>query len=168
MTNGKKAFIWFILCVVLFSLGKYGKSCFYNGYGSIGSIRYNLLPISEEILRVDYIIRYGGITATYEEDKIVVKANNKEYINLYSKESGLQYITNSFDADDEVGQLVAKCIIDAVYRYHTKGKTVFGVHNLYSFLSIDAADAANLAVNEQYTIKINVNSNIIDALPKVN
>ena len=100
MTNGKKAFIWFILCVVLFSLGKYGKSCFYNGYGSIGSIRYNLLPISEEILRVDYIIRYGGITATYEEDKIVVKANNKEYINLYSKESGLQYITNSFDADE--------------------------------------------------------------------
>ena len=81
MSNGKKAFLWFVLCIILFALGQYGKSLYYSGHGTIGKIRYNLFPITEEFMKVDTIIR-NGITATYEDDKIVVKLNDNKTLDV--------------------------------------------------------------------------------------
>ena len=63
MTNGKKIFLLFILCVITFVLGIVGKNSFNNGHGNIGSIRYKLLPIQEEFMRLDTVIRNGNIKA---------------------------------------------------------------------------------------------------------
>lgn len=168
MSNGKKGFIWFILCVLLFALGQVGKNAFYNGHGTYGSIRYYLLPISEEFMKVDYIIRQGGITSEYDKDKIVIKSGNKTYEYKYLKEDGYEYIINEFDSNDDTGQLIAQGMIDAVYRYNTHGKTLFQTYNLFNFLSIDAKNGANIKVSNKYEVKINIKSNIIDSLPKTN
>ena len=168
MSNAKKGFIWFIVCVILFALCQVGKNAFYNGHGTYGSIRYNLLPISEEFMKVDYIIRQGGFTSTYDKDKIIIKNGNKTYVYKYIKEDNYEYITNEFDSSDETGKLVAQGMIDAVYRYNASGKTLFQTYNLFNFLSIDAKNGANIKVSNNYEIKINIKSNIIDFLPKTN
>ena len=167
MSNGKKAFIWFILCVVLFAMGKVGKNLYYNGHGTIGSIRYNLLPISEEFMKVDNIIRQGNITAEYEEDKIVVKVSNKEYIYKYLKENNNEYRVNTYNMDDNTGEIIAKGMIDAVYRYHGGNKTLFTKYNIFNFISTKPEDCASLTVTDKYDIKININSDIVSCLPQV-
>ncbi len=167
MSNGKKGFIWFLLCVILFAMGQIGKNAFYNGHGTYGSIRYYLLPISEEFMRVDYIIRDGNFNSTYDKDKIIIKNKDKKYEYKYLKEGDYIYIENEFDTNDDTGQLVAKGIIDAVYRINTKKKTLFEKYNLFNFMSTDAKDGVNIKVSNKYQIKINVKSTIIDSLPKI-
>ena len=163
--NKKRILFWGFMLIVFAGLGIFGIMKFYDGYGKIGQARKKLTPIAEKFNQTDLIIKAGNLEAEVSGDKIIVtdKIRSTEYEYKYSNENGKEIITNTYTSlNSTIGEIVAKGMIDAVYRLNGGSGSVFNEYQYSIFTNTTIDNGVSLENGSSVVIRINVNANIVD------
>lgn len=170
----KRLIFWGIIFLITTACAGLGVYFYYSGYGKAGEIRQKLLPIVERFNTTSYIVELKtknniDVHAKVVQNKIVVSyitsSNETKFNFTYSKEGNMEVITNKYNTSDSVsGEIIARGMIDAVYRANNGSGSIFDKYKINDFVDTTLEQGVNVITGNDIQIKININENIIDNL----
>ncbi len=162
--NKKRILFWGFICFLTIALSVGGIKLYYDGYGTVGQARKKLKPVAEQFNKTDLVIRYGNLEAEVNGDKIIVEDKNKstKYEYQYLNENGRDIITNTYSSlNSATAEIIAKGMIDAVYRLNNGTGSVFSEYQYSIFTNTTIDNGVSLDNGSTIVIKINLNQNIV-------
>ena len=166
----KRIIFWSIILVIMVVFYLVGKSKYNEGYGKIGKIRKELMPIAEKFNSLDYVIRYGGLKAEVSGDKLKViydSNGTKEKLTCkYKNENNKEILT--CDATNVLNDaIMLKGIIDAVFINNGNNGSVFSTYNYKDFSKINIEDGVHLTLGNTNKLEIDINTKVYNKLDEL-
>ena len=162
--NKKRIIVWGIICFIFIILSITGIVSHNKGYGKYGDTQTKLEPIATAFNSLHEVIVLTDMHAEAKANKIVVTYINAEdkkekYEYTYYNENGIEYIANTYET--QTGELVAKQMVNAVYRKNGGTDSIYKLYDYTSFGQAKLSDGINLS---NKTITININTNLAVSL----
>lgn len=179
-SNVLRCVFWGIVFTICSALAFGGLIAYHNGYGVLGKIRHNVMPIVDAFNNLDSLKEFNQIGVTIKanigEQGLLIKyssdANGYNYSFEYDYENiaGIPVLRSSFTSENEnYAKVVLRYLIEAVsvVNGYNEGDVFehFSLDDFYN-TSVDNGISLNKS-NNNINVVINLNKSILDSLNEI-
>ena len=116
-------------------------------------------------------IRNGGITANVKRDKLYIYYEDdtlkEKTICKYEKNNNDEILSCKYDAKNITGVLIARGIIDAIFKMNGYDTSIFKKYDINQFIKLKLEDGIEYKLSQENTLKININTKVYEKLDEL-